>query len=187
MISGFHVYEGTIKGEGGRVRQKKVDTMIAIDMLTHSFRGNMDKVTLLTGDLDFKPLIDALIQQGMYVTLWYYPLEASEELIYAADARHVLNVDDIYRYASNEFIEKYKLPKKRSKGGKNIDGYTPLKKGKIDSSIEIEIYKKENNFLALYPIRTHPVSFMHIEYHNLKSLEYYISDSLGKHIDWEKQ
>lgn len=69
MLNGVHVYEGTSAGEEGKIRQKKVDTMIAVDMLTHSFRGNMDKATLLTGDLDFKPLVDALIQQGMYITL----------------------------------------------------------------------------------------------------------------------
>ena len=28
--------------------------MIAVDMLRHSYRKNMDKATLLTGDLDFQ-------------------------------------------------------------------------------------------------------------------------------------
>ena len=38
-------------------------------MLSHAHRKNMHKTTLLTGDLDFKPLVDALVQDGMFVTL----------------------------------------------------------------------------------------------------------------------
>ncbi|MBD2254416.1 NYN domain-containing protein [Nostoc parmelioides] len=44
--------------------QKEIDIMIAVDMLTHSFQKNMDEATLLAGDLDFKPLIDALVLNG---------------------------------------------------------------------------------------------------------------------------
>jgi uncharacterized LabA/DUF88 family protein len=69
----FHVYEGDVRRSASRrgPEQKKIDVMIAIDMLMHSFRRNMHEATLLTGDLDFKPLIDALVQEGMFVTLWY--------------------------------------------------------------------------------------------------------------------
>ena len=35
--------------------------MIAVDMLTHPFDRNMERATLLAGDLDFKPLLDALV------------------------------------------------------------------------------------------------------------------------------
>lgn len=65
----FHVYEGdTRKSPSVRKQeQKKVDVMIAVDMLTHAFRRNMQQATLLTGDLDFKPLLDALVQDGMFV------------------------------------------------------------------------------------------------------------------------
>ena len=61
----FHVYEGEVRRSKSRKRneQKKVDIMIAVDMLTHSFRRNMQRATLLTSDLDFKPLIDALVQE----------------------------------------------------------------------------------------------------------------------------
>jgi uncharacterized LabA/DUF88 family protein len=40
------------------LQHKKADVMIAVDMLTHPFRHNMHQTTLLTGDNDFKPLID---------------------------------------------------------------------------------------------------------------------------------
>ena len=87
MINGYHVYEGVTKGKVGQQRQKQVDVKIAVDMLSHSHRRNMHKATLLTGDLDFKPLVEALIDDGMYVTLWYDPSSTSKELMYTVDAR----------------------------------------------------------------------------------------------------
>src|SRR5277367_4656558 len=66
-LNGFHVYEGDVRRSNPRRgnEQKKIDVLITVDMLTHSFRKNMDEAILLTGDLDFKPLIDALVQDGM--------------------------------------------------------------------------------------------------------------------------
>ena len=61
LIRGFHVNTGSLRGEGGRQRQKQVDTMMAVDMLTHSYRKNASDITLLAGDLDFKPIVDALV------------------------------------------------------------------------------------------------------------------------------
>jgi hypothetical protein len=54
--------------------------MLTVDILTHTFRRNMDAATLLTGYVDFKPLIDTSVQNAMYVTLWYPPEETSCEL-----------------------------------------------------------------------------------------------------------
>ncbi|MBB4370109.1 ABC-type cobalt transport system substrate-binding protein [Bradyrhizobium sp. cir1] len=94
----FHVYEGdTRKSPSARKQeQKKVDVMIAVDMLTHSFRRNMQHATLLTGDLDFKPLLDALVLEGMSVTLWFPPHKTNKQLIAAADQRRQLDIQSIY-------------------------------------------------------------------------------------------
>jgi uncharacterized LabA/DUF88 family protein len=94
----FHVYEGDTRRSPKlrKQEQKKVDVMIAVDMLTHAFRRNMQECTLLTGDLDFKPLIDALVSDGMNVTLWYPPKKTSRELIAAADQRRQLDVQSVY-------------------------------------------------------------------------------------------
>jgi hypothetical protein len=47
----FHVYEGDVRRSSSRrgPEQKKIGVMIAVDMLTHSFRRNMHEATLLTG------------------------------------------------------------------------------------------------------------------------------------------
>jgi uncharacterized LabA/DUF88 family protein len=94
----FHVYEGDTRRSPSlrRQEQKKVDVMITVDMLTHAFRSNMQEATLLTGDLDFKPLLDALVNDGMFVTLWYPPKKTNRGLISSADQRRLLNVQSIY-------------------------------------------------------------------------------------------
>ena len=93
----FHVYEGDMRRS--RVRrgneQKKIDVMIAVDMLTHTFRRNMHEATLLTSDLDFKPLLDALVYEGMFVTLWYPPNDTNKELVAAADRRQPFGIRDV--------------------------------------------------------------------------------------------
>lgn len=94
QLNGWHVYEGVVKrgkGEHRRSKQKKVDVMIAVDMLMHSFRRNMHRATLLASDLDFEPLLNALVQEGMTTTLWYPPDETNPDLAAAADNREELN------------------------------------------------------------------------------------------------
>lgn len=86
----FHVYEGDVRrarGRQERAQQKKVDVMIAVDMLLHTFRRNMQSATLIASDLDFAPLLHALIREGMFLTLWYPPAATSAELQSAADSR----------------------------------------------------------------------------------------------------
>jgi uncharacterized LabA/DUF88 family protein len=114
----FHVYEGDVRRSRSRrgPEQKKIDVMIAVDMLTHSFRRNMQQATLLTGDLDFKPLIDALVQEGMFVSLWFPPDETSKELKSAADQSRRFTVYNVHEamYEPKQFT----IPKGVSENSK---------------------------------------------------------------------
>lgn len=95
-VDGIHVYEGEARRRKRRgLEQKKVDVKIAVDMLTHTFRRNMHQATLLTGDLDFLPLVEALVREGMFVRLWYPYGETSRELKAAADAREALTMETL--------------------------------------------------------------------------------------------
>jgi uncharacterized LabA/DUF88 family protein len=85
------------------VEQKEVDILIAVDMLTHSFQRNMHEVAFLTSDLDFRPLIEAVIREGMYIQLWYPKGKTNEELIYAADSRKPLTVKDVFSWCTANF------------------------------------------------------------------------------------
>jgi uncharacterized LabA/DUF88 family protein len=129
-INGFHVYEGTTSGTGTRARQKQVDIMIAVHMLSHTIRGNMSKATLIAGDLDFKPLVDALVQEGMYVTLWCNRRSASRGLAHAADARRDLRLYDVWSTCKDNFRKIYPVPTWSS--GPTLqqeDGFTILREG----------------------------------------------------------
>lgn len=129
-LAGFHVYEGTTSGSGAKARQKQVDIMIAVHMLSHTIRGNMAKTTLVAGDLDFKPLVDALIQEGMYVTLWCNRRSTSRELAYAADARRDLRLLDIWTKCKKDFIERHPLPNRSVHSAMQEDaGFDILREG----------------------------------------------------------
>lgn len=90
-LAGFHVFEGTTKRHRKRgPTQKEVDVQIAVDLLTNSFKGNMEFATLLAGDQDFRPVVEAVVREGMYLTLWTERKSSSERLRAAADAREYL-------------------------------------------------------------------------------------------------
>jgi uncharacterized LabA/DUF88 family protein len=114
-VDGVHVYEGDARRRRkvGLV-QKKVDVMLTVDMLTHSFRKNMHRATLLTGDNDFKPLVDALVQDGMFVTLWYPADETSRELMQAADARYKLTMSGLEGLLTQDSRARFGIPSRES-------------------------------------------------------------------------
>lgn len=92
----FRVNEGDTRYRKGRgLEQKKVDVMIAVDMMIHTIRRNMTDAALLAGDADFTPLLNALSNEGMFVTL-LHPPRASKDLLAAADARRPMTVKQVY-------------------------------------------------------------------------------------------
>lgn len=97
-VDKFRVNEGHTRFRSGRGREQKgVDVMIAVDMLIHTIRRNMDEATLLAGDADFKPLLDGLSNEGMFVTL-LHPPRASKELLASADARKPISVRTLFNW-----------------------------------------------------------------------------------------
>jgi uncharacterized LabA/DUF88 family protein len=95
-LGGWHVFQGITKRHAKRGNtQKEVDVQLAVDLLTHSFRGNMDEATLLTGDQDFRPVVEAVVREGMFLTLWSDPRTTSSELRTTADHRRSLDVWEV--------------------------------------------------------------------------------------------
>jgi uncharacterized LabA/DUF88 family protein len=92
-----HVALGEIVGTNKR--QKGVDVRLAVDMMTHAFRGNITRATLFAGDADFVPLIRALVAEGLQVTLWH-PDQASEKLKRAADSTKLFNFQNNLEFFS---------------------------------------------------------------------------------------
>lgn len=88
-LPGYHVQLGDRRGKKGR--QKRVDVQLTADMLMHTFRRNMHRCSLIAGDGDFVPLLEALVREGMYVSL-RHPLRPSADLVNTADSAEQLNV-----------------------------------------------------------------------------------------------
>jgi len=175
LLPGFHVREGVLKGVRRR-RQKQIDVMIAVEMLTHSFRGNMDEVTFLTGDLDFKPLVDALVLDGMYVNLWYHPDSASKELIYVADSNTPITVRTVYNWSGADFQRKYQIPSALSTPENEVRGYDRLKEGKTSRGSLIELFKKDDMYCIVFPNEKNPGFNIYVRFQNLDFLEKYVRD-----------
>ena len=131
-LPGYHVFLGEIVGSGGSARQKGVDIQIAVHMLTHAFRGHMRKATLLTGDRDFEPLVTALVQEGVYVTVAYHPRSVSNDLLNAADAREVYDTFRLMNLVQPAYRKEYPPPKRMINNGEQFPSLgtsRPIKRG----------------------------------------------------------
>jgi uncharacterized LabA/DUF88 family protein len=103
LVPGVHVFEGDARQRKKRgLEQKMVDIALAVDVLTHAFRRNMDQVAILTGDQDFVPLFGALLLEGMFVHLLYPIGETNEELLVAADGRWPIRLQQLRTWLTPE-------------------------------------------------------------------------------------
>lgn len=109
-LRGWHVVEGVVAGTGSRARQKQVDIHIAVDLLTHSYSKNMHKAAFIAGDQDFKPLVEAVVRDGMFIEIWYERSSASADLLDAADDRVELDIYSFYRFVDAPFRDANPLP-----------------------------------------------------------------------------
>jgi len=56
---------------------KQVDISLATDMLTHAHRNNYDIAILVAGDEDYVPLVEAVMNEGKRVVLWFFEKDLS--------------------------------------------------------------------------------------------------------------
>lgn len=110
-LPGWHVSEGLAKHrKKSRQQQKEVDILIAVDMLTHTHRKNMHRLTFVSGDQDFAPLLEAVVRDGMYVELLYPGGHTSQDLMHFADVAKPMDVDYLYSVATEAFQKANGLP-----------------------------------------------------------------------------
>lgn len=110
-IPGWHVSEGLARHrKRERQQQKEVDILIAVDMLTHTHRKNMHRLTFLSGDQDFAPLLEAVVREGMYVELLYPEGHTAADLMHFADMATPLDIDCLHAVATDVYQRKHPLP-----------------------------------------------------------------------------
>ncbi len=93
-FDGFEVRLGKLacrgQAENGSqiVEQKRVDTMLAVDMMRLAFGGFVQEMNLLSGDCDFLPVVEAVKDLGVRVRLFHGQKNSySQELYWACDER----------------------------------------------------------------------------------------------------
>ena len=110
-LAGWHVSEGLARHrKKERQEQKEVDILIAVDMLTHTHRKNMDRLTFLSGDQDFAPLLEAVVRDGMYVELLYPEGHTARDLKYFADVAKPMDIDFLLGIATEDFRRGHAFP-----------------------------------------------------------------------------
>lgn len=124
-LEGVHVRWGDVKYKPRKKEriQKRVDVMLAVDMMKHAFRKTMDHAVLLTGDLDFHPLVEELVETGCHVTVAACRWSSAGALLDAADA--VIELDSIELARLLLKPDDYRLPHrwgdKRNYDARQID------------------------------------------------------------------
>lgn len=187
-LEGFHVYEGTLidKTRKKPRRQKRIDVMIAVHMLRHTIRRNMDKTTLLAGDLDFEPVIQALVEEGMWVDLWYSKKSTSKELVYAADGKRELSINYLWQNTTESFKKKYPMPIGVSQPLIEHDESNLIKSGKTRDGYDAFCYElSDEYFLIAFGCNSNKDYFTQVRYVNLNVLESYIEEVYSRGIKWD--
>ena len=80
--------------------QKRVDVMLAIDLVNLSTKKLITKANLVTGDSDLIPAIQIAKNEGVVVELFYVPRSTHTELLQTVDIATELN---------DEWLEKIKM------------------------------------------------------------------------------
>jgi uncharacterized LabA/DUF88 family protein len=84
-LNDVHLGFGELRGLKRRVRQKGVDTLIAVDMVAGAYSQLFDIAVLVAGDADFVPVVEEVKRRGVMVAIAGRSSSTSSELMAAAD------------------------------------------------------------------------------------------------------
>ena len=127
--------------------------MLAVQMMEHAFRGNMNKVVLFSGDLDFRPLVESLVRLGLFIHVVADQKHFSSDLLYSADKHTKLNFKNYYDWTLTDFQKKNHLeivPVKFFPENVGKDEFDYIKTGSCNNN-EVQLYKnRKSKGLRLY-------------------------------------
>ncbi|MEW6207973.1 MAG: NYN domain-containing protein [Acidobacteriota bacterium] len=151
-VRGCHIKLGHLLGSKEKnKRQKEVDVLLTVDMMAHASRKNMDKAVLLSGDRDFKPLVEALVQMGSDVEVAADAKSVSEELSWAADSFKRLDFYQYWHWSTEPLRSKYPIPRElHNAPAPSGSGVNLLKTGSFED-VPLELYAIHNEFQIYIP------------------------------------
>lgn len=182
-LRGWHVVEGIVKRSGKRARQKEVDILISVDMLTHTYRRNMHRLAFIAGDQDFRPLVEAVVREGMFIELWYEPTSASSELVFAADAHRTLDPYVIHSWLERSYQEAHPMPQRHLAQTKDIGNGKLIAQAITSSNSNAELYEASNHYTLIQPDDNTYKYFLHMSHTDLDFLKKIYSLSYGN-VEW---
>lgn len=121
-------------------------------MLNHAFRRNMSHAILLTGDQDFKPVVQSLVDMGLMVTVAGDHRHMSSDLARAADYYRPITLTEYFDWTVQSLKNKFPIPVKgytHENPKFAISDLSLVKKGTI-AGIPSELYRKGNEFWVVY-------------------------------------
>ena len=112
----------------------------------------MKKIIFLAGDRDFKPLVDEVVREGMFVELMYEKSSVRSELKNAADSRREIDPYMIQDLLYPEDKRKNLLPRKGSYH-EILPNMKRIGTGYRKDGKEVLIYKKSEEYITLLRIQ----------------------------------
>lgn len=92
IMNACEVRTGRVKTDGnGNPRQKGVDTLVALDMVSKAYEDHYDIAILVAGDDDFLDIVKAVKNAGKRVVGEFFEKHISEELRQSFDYKVPLN------------------------------------------------------------------------------------------------
>lgn len=179
-IRGWHVFEGVVKRKGVRARQKEIDVRIAVDMLTHTHQRNMHRLSFIAGDRDFRPLIEQVVREGMFVELWYSKSSIDRDLLREADARRALDVDWLYGLVPASFHHRHPPVSAQSMHGTDTGAATVISKHSDAKGRQLSLMKRpDGSFVGVMADEYNIGNFVHFGHHDETFLRKYLASRLG--------
>lgn len=187
-VPGTHVRLGSLTGSSKNKRQKKVDILLAVDMMNHATRRNMNRAILLSGDRDFEPLVSSLVEMGLVIQVTGDKRHTSRDLAWAADSYRGLTFNDYFAWTAEPLKSKYPRPDTWTGAGalslvSSGNSGSPIESGKV-GEYHLTLYSAPNKFSAFL---CHPDSIQSVAYtlKNLERLKLYIELTHGE-VKWQK-
>lgn len=85
------LYARLFKKPAHSQKSKNVDLGIALELMTHSYRNDLDAAILFSGDGDLAPVVEKITQAGKRVIVWGFTNGFSDALRRAADRTFYLD------------------------------------------------------------------------------------------------
>lgn len=193
-LPGSHVWLGRLAGsKPGKRRQKGVDVRLTVDMLNHAIRENMSQAVLLTGDSDFTPLVESLLQLGVFVVIAADPVSTTKEFVYSGDNFVSLRLSQYFNWAKHPSKGEslYRLPEHTQQSGLLRPSDFPLiKSGSFtqfftDQEFKINLFKtRDHEFTAQVLDFEKPGNHIGLRGTIQQKLESFIDLQYGK-VNWK--